>query len=217
MSVTLLRRRPRGEGGQVVGTLVLLVAFLLLALVTYVVLPLGAAGNDRARARTAADAAALAGAEELRTQWLAPLGPVFPGRLAYTIPVAFGETGQNAASRYANQNGSQLVGYDPSPSSGRVDVEVEANHTSNENESRRATSSAAAQMDINFESCSWDTPPPAVPVYEGGPPTFESTLECGEWSATYELVNDGVVYLTVTWVGDTLDSLYDDLEPRLVE
>lgn len=218
MSTMLLRRRPRGDDGQVVGALVLLVAFLLLALVTYVVFPLGAASNDRARARTAADAAALAGADQQRRAWLGPLGPVQPGVLSYTVPIVFAETGAADATVYADKNGSTVTRYSPSLSNGRVEVEVRAKHTTNEEERvRRATSAATAEMDIDFLSCSWDTPPPPVPVYEGGPPTFQSTLRCGGWSATYELANDGAVYLTIAWVGDTRDSLFKDLEPRLVK
>lgn len=215
MSVTLMRRRPRGDDGQVVGALVLLVAFLLLALVTYVVLPLGAAGNDRARARTAADAAALAGAEEMRTAWLN--GPVLPVVLQFPYPpTPLPNDGRAAATTYAASNGSTVTSYQFTPSSGVVEVEVEADHTSNENETRRATSAAAAEMDIDMSACRWrvGVPPSPVPV---GPPVFEDTLVCGAWEATYVITNGNGVYPTVSWVGKQMPQLYDDLEPRLVE
>ncbi|GAB4070200.1 hypothetical protein GCM10028777_34690 [Angustibacter speluncae] len=216
MSTMLLRRRPRGDDGQVVGALVLLVAFLLLALVTYVVFPLGAASNDRARARTAADAAALAGAEEMRTAWLN--GPVLPVVLQFPYPpTPLPNDGRAAATTYAASNGSTVESYSFNRSSGVVEVSVRANHTTNENEPvRRATSAAAAEMDIDMTGCRWrnGVPPSPVPY---GPPTFTDTLVCGAWEATYLITNGNGVYPTVSWVGKQMPQLYDDLEPRLVK
>ncbi len=208
-------RRLRGDDGQVVGALVLLVAFVLLALVTYVVLPIGAASNDRARARTAADAAALAGAEELRTAWLN--GPVMFGVLQFPYPpTPLPNDGRAAATAFAASNGSSVTSYDFARSSGHVHVEVRANQTSQENQVRRATSEATAEMDIDMTGCRWrnGVPPSPVPY---GPPTFTDTLVCGAWEATYLITNGNGVYPTISWVGDTMTSLYDDLEPRLVE
>jgi hypothetical protein len=205
-----------------VGALVLLVAFLLLALVTYVVFPLGAAGNDRARARTAADAAALAGAEEIRTTWLNT--QVLPGLLVWNAggtaritPPVTPSSGSGAASGYAASNGSQITRYNASPATGRVAVVTRANHTSNENTTQRATSAATAEMDIDFSTCTWSvTVQPPQPPAPGGVPTFPDTLTCGSWSADY-LINNVGPTLTISWVGKQMPQLYDDLEPRLVE
>ncbi len=217
MAAPLGRTRPRGDDGQAVGALILLVAFLLLALVTYVVFPLGAASNDRARARTAADAAALAGAEEIRTTWLNT--SVLPGLLQFPLeplPPVTPASGMASAQGYAAKNGSSIRRYNVNPSAGQVEVEVEANQTTNENTTERATSEATAEMDIDFDGCDWDDKTLPVPVPQGGPPFITRTLTCGSWSATYNIANLTASFPTVNWIGKQMPQLYADLEPRLV-
>jgi hypothetical protein len=210
------RRRPRDDDGQMAAAMVIFLGMTVLAFFVVALVPVGAATNERSRSQTAADAAALAGAEEIRTQWVNV--STFPGVLTYPLvplPPVTPASGAAAATGYAAQNGSHVLEYRANPASGRVYAKVESNSAAYP-EHGRSVSEATAEMDADFLGCRWDDPVPPPPVPQGGPPLFDRTLTCGAWEATYQIANTVGLYPTVMWVGTTMTDLYDDLEPRLV-
>lgn len=209
-------RRLRGDDGQMAPAMVIFLGCTVLAFFVVALVPVGAATNERSRSQTAADAAALAGAEEIRTQFVQ--ASTFPGVLQFPLmplPPVTPASGSAAASTYAALNGSHVLQYRANPASGRVYVEVESNSAAYP-EHGRSVSEATAEMDVDFAGCRWDDPVPPPPVTSGGPPFFTRTLGCGAWQATYNIANGTALYPTVNYIGTTTTRLYDDLEPRLV-
>lgn len=229
-------RRPTGDGGQMMAALVIALAVTLLAFVVIAVVPIGAATNEKTRSQTAADAAALAGAEALRTRWVdedtAPnvgLGVQFyPGRgRSFRGPA---DDARSQAESYARQNGARITGYSLVRGRGEVRVEVENDYAAYP-ERGRATSRATADMDINFSRCRWsdERPPGFLTIEEAAAvgattdPTFTVTLTCGDWEVEYEVVNSSVALFKITGyppgraLGLYKKDLRDALEPRLVD
>lgn len=212
-------RRPRGEDGQMAVAFIIFTAMLVLAFFVVALVPVGASTNERSRSQTAADAAALAGAEEARTMWVYTITK--PKLLLFSIgppPGSMIGVGNASASTYAMQNGSRVTtsGLEPASGTFRADVEsLDAAYP----EHGKAVAGAEAKMDINFDGCRWDNPlpDPPPPPAGTGPPFFERTLICGRWSASYVIENLPPAYPTFSYAGDTADALFDDLEPRLVK
>lgn len=212
-------RRPRGEDGQMAVAFIIFTAMLVLAFFVVALVPVGASTNERSRAQTAADAAALAGAEQARTTWV--YTTTFPGLLSFLlgpVPPVTTLTGSAGANTYAAQNKATVLDYRMNPSQGTTYARVQHN-TAAYPEHGRAEAEATAEMDIDFSDCRWDNPAPEPPPPPAGtgPPFFNRTLTCGAWSASYVVANVPGVYMTTTYVGDTALGLYDDLEPRLVK
>lgn len=209
-----------GDDGQMMTPLVIFLGFTVLAYLTIALVPVGAATNERSRSQTAADAAALAGAEEIRTTWVYSI--TFPGVLTYPagpLPGAVNPgSGSSSATSYAAGNGSHVISYRVSPARGQVYTKVESNSSAYP-ENGRALSEATAEMAAGFSGCLWDNPVPPTPL-PYGPATFERTLTCGAWQASYVLgnVSTGAIYPTLAYAaGDAPDDLFHDLEPRLVD
>jgi hypothetical protein len=137
-----------------------------------------------------------------------------PGLLRFGSPVPRllpSGTGSGAAVSYASANGSSVTSYGADVRRGRATVVVRSD-TSAFPENGSAESRAVAQVRADLPGCRWDDPLPDL-----AQPVFERTLECGEWEATYLIANDGLLYPTLSYVGDTRDGLLEDLEPRLVD
>ncbi len=198
--------------------LVIFIGMLMLSFLVVVVVPFGAATDEKSRSQRAADAAALAGAQEIRTQWVdlsTAVGVlVFP--LLPTPPVA-PFSGSGSATSYASVNQGQVVRYDVTPGQGRVFARVR-NTDPAYPATGTAESESTVEMDISFNGCRWDNPIPPSPPGSGGPPFFDRTLICGEWRASYRIVNSPGSYRTVSYAGgDSRTGLYEDLEPRIIE
>ncbi len=225
-------RRLRDESGQMMTALVIGLAFTLLAVVVVAVVPVGAATNEKTRSQTAADAAALAGAQAVRERWVDE--DTAPGRLFYDddpgrgggvglhLGVLRGD-GRLAAADYARLNDATLERYEVVPGQGEVEATVENTYQAYEDRGRaRSSATAEFRTDIDFRSCRWEGRLPTDPTIEStppGPPTFTATLTCGDWEADYVVVNSSVALFKVQGyaVGLTRKALYDDLEPRLVD
>ncbi|MCY7394718.1 MAG: pilus assembly protein TadG-related protein [Nocardioides sp.] len=218
---TAIRRGRLGrrgdDAGQMVAPLVIFLGFTVLAFIVVALVPVGAATNERSRSQTAADAAALAGAEEARTIFSStstvpgPLLLFLPGE-ANLLPPFTGATGLASANSYAALNGSSVENYNLGVGSGRVYAKVQSNTAAYE-EHGRAVAEATAEMDISFE-CTWSGVLPGA-YFPSGAPTFTVTLQCGQWSATYTVLNEPG-YATISY-DTTPQGIYDDLEPRLVD
>lgn len=147
-----LRGRVSGDEGQM--TLVL-VAFML-ALFVGASLVVKFAGGERvsAQARTAGDAAALAGLESVRTALLDRLadGDVDLRSLACG-------TGEGEAADYADRNDGRLADYCYDPVRGRVDVTVTVRRRSGASEEQRSAAKFAV-----LPSCRIVAPPEPTPT-----------------------------------------------------
>lgn len=213
-----LARRVRGDDGQMMAPLVIFLGITILAFTVSILVPVGAATNERSRSQTAADAAALAGAEELRKDWVYRV--TAPVLLTMAIPPVHLSDGRASATTYASTNGSRVTSYSFDRSS-TVRVEVESNTAAfperNPSRSSRAEARSTVEMDVDFSACRWSAPPEPPPPPAGtGLPVFERTLTCGEWSASYLITNVPGSWPTASYVGTTPLQLFDDLEPRIV-
>ncbi len=206
----------RDDQGQMMAPLVIFLGISVLSFFAVALFPIGAATNEKSRSQTAADAAALAGAEEIRTQWVDV--STRPGLLIFPlvpIPPVTPVSGSASAASYAQQNDAHVIAYYATPTRGRTYAKVRNNYRAYDDRGY-AESEATAEMDANFLGCRWDdyTLPSPLPY---GPPTFTRTLNCGDWEATYLITNGNGYYPTISYVGTTSERLFDDLEPRLVE
>lgn len=222
-------RRPRDDSGQMMTALVIGLCMTLLAFLVVALVPVGAATNEKTRSQTAADAAALAAAERIRTRWVdvdtEALGLFHPagGNPGRALGLGLGMHGRGAAESFAASNDARVVSYSAALGRGRVSVEVENTYSALEGTeygaAGRARSTAEAEMDADFEGCRWSERPPGLPTLESTPPgpdTFEATLTCGAWSAEYTVSNSAVLMFPVLDRVSPRSRLYDALEPRLV-
>lgn len=147
--------------------LLLLVVVVALALIVLVAFPLGAATDQKTRSRTAADAAALAGAQSVREAWMAVTAPGVLGFPAVPAPPA--AAGGGPAADYAGRHQAALTRYELS-GDGTVYARV-VNTDNTLDVAARAESDAVAAMAITFSACGWDDArPPLVPRRELLPP-----------------------------------------------
>ncbi|MGF1661191.1 MAG: pilus assembly protein TadG-related protein [Kineosporiaceae bacterium] len=140
--------------------LLLLVVLVVLGLVVLFTLPLGAATDQKTRSRTAADAAALAGAHAAREEWVYLLSA--PGTFAFpTVPGIAASAGGGPAGDYAGRHQAVLTGYQL-----RGDGTVYSRVRNTDDTDRldgQAESDATAALPISFDACEWDnTSPPLV-------------------------------------------------------
>jgi hypothetical protein len=197
--------------------LVIALAMALLSFLVIALAPIGAATNEKTRSQTAADAAALGGAEEIRRTWVDV--STRPRILLYPQPPrppVLPYSGLGGAQSFAAANDARLTGYRADPARGRV--EAEATNTYAYDPGRGfADSDATVEMDIDFSGCFWTNPVPPPPPNAGGPPVFDRTIRCGAWTASY-VVDNIPGYPTISYSGgDNRRKLFDDLEPRIVE
>lgn len=210
--------RLRDDDGQMMAPFVLFLGVTILAFTVSILVPVGAATNERSRSQTAADAAALAGAEQLRTDWVFRI--TAPTLLTMQIPPVHSTDGRASATTYAQSNGSRVIqyGFDDVDS---VYAKVESNTAAfpgrNPSSRPRAQAESTVEMDVDFTGCRWSAPPEPPPPPAGtGPPVFERTLTCGDWSASYVVTNVPGSWPTASYVGTTPRKLFQDLEPRIV-
>jgi hypothetical protein len=161
----LRTRRGQGEGGAAALSLIVTGMVLSLAIVLFMALPITQASDRKAANRTAADAAALAGAEAIRDNLGIALtsGPFQGSFDDYLLTI---DLGQSEASEYAERNGSTLIEYDASVDglAWEVFARVEGDPV-REQDDLRPESQATAR--IGFPDCS--TPEQEEPEPTGEP------------------------------------------------
>lgn len=147
-----LPSRTHDERGAAASALLVTALLIGFAAFVYLAVPFGTAVDAKAQNRTAADAAALAGAEGVREDLLASIGSDgVPGSWT-DLPGAAG-LGQPAAAEYAALNGGRLVEYWFDPVDGTAHATVEGRGFDGE----PSRSSAVAQVDL--PSCEALEPP----------------------------------------------------------
>lgn len=104
-----LRRRAEDDSGQVATGLIICAVLALVAVTFWVMLPIGSAVNQKSSAQNAADAAALAGADDVIEHVIQdvstlPVGPFEPKTF-------FCGLGESDARRLAQSNGAHVTSY----------------------------------------------------------------------------------------------------------
>jgi len=195
----------------------------LVAVTTLGVLRLGAAVDESGQARTAADAAALGGATDIRDGLVETLaGLRSPDDLLDLFPCGAGRDG---ALELAARNGADVTSYCYDALADRVEVTVR-NRASGDPATGVATSSAVASVGLAPAGCTWDPDPSATPSGPpgdggggggdgGGDEAGVLTLTCGDLTVEFEMGDDGLALKTPP--EELARAVEDLLEPRLVE
>ena len=140
----MTRHHHRHEERGAAATALLVTALLVgLAIFVYIAVPYGTASDAKAGNRTAADAAALAGAESARDDLLAVIAADgIPGAWADVSGVS--GLGGAAAAEYAGYNGARIVEYYFDASDGTASATVEGDAVQGE----VPRSEAVAEVDL---------------------------------------------------------------------
>lgn len=196
-----------------------------LALFAYVAVPFGVASDAKAQNNTAADAAALAGAEAAQSDLV---GMITSGAFVTHGAQLSAGAGLPAAQEYAAHNDAQVVEYYFDPVSGQAHVTVEGHPA----EGQVSRSEAVAEIDLpDCDLGVLPTPPPVPSPSEnppgGGPPSgppdeppgpLDHDIDCGgmDLDAQVQYDENGLPQVTVD--PDDLSDLVAGLdEPRLVD
>lgn len=223
---------PRTEEGAAASALLVTAVLVGFAIFVYMAIPLGSAVDAKARNRTAADAAALAGAEGVREDLLASIGSDgVPGSWS-DLPGAAG-LGRHAAERYAAYNDARLVAYHFDPYDGTAHVEVEGQEV----DGQLSRSRAVAQVDL--PQCeAMDPPAPPTPPAEDDvdgpgdgkpaddeppapppPPAdpVDVSVDCGGFDLVFQVRHTLEGDLEVHFPPGQLGKIRDAMDVRLVD
>jgi len=227
--------RRREDDGQVATAVMVVVTVAVVAVTGLGVLRLGAAVDERGQAQTAADAAALGGAEAVREGLPALFAAVRSAQDLDGVADALTcGVGQEAAVELAAANGAEVTSYCYDSSADRVEVEV-ANRATGDAATGTATATAAAGLGLLIDDCTRapdpsataspgpepgaEPDPEAEPDPAAGPEPSqpaEITLTCGDVTVEFEPADGGGLRLA-TPPEELAEQLEDAFEPRLVE
>jgi hypothetical protein len=217
-----LAGRGRGDDGQVATAVMIVVTVGLVAVTGLGVLRLGAAVDERGQAQTAADAAALGGAEAAREGLPALFAAVRSAEDLEAIGDALTcGVGREGAVELASANGAEVTSYCYDSFTDRVEVEV-VNRATGDAATGTATAGAVASLGLLIDECTRSPDPSATPSAEPGPEPSEPpepgevTLACGDLTVEFEQADDGELRL-VTPPEELAERLESAFEPRLVE
>lgn len=177
------------ERGAATLSLILTLCILVVAFAVFYTTRIGKFGAQESTLQTAADAAALAGAQEIVSQ--------APGQVVSSIRTGSGfagTLGQSAASEFAQRNGATLIRYRYLAASDRIEVTVRSQNALVSGARESAT--ASAQVGLRLQACVVGPAPspspstPASPSTPGGspsprpttpPPTsYDTMADCGD-------------------------------------
>lgn len=164
-----MNRLRRDDGGQITTALVIVGTVLVVSL-GLLVTKLGQATDQRSQVQSAADAAALAGAQQIRHD--APLQILNAIRAGGGGNFVSG-MGHEKASELANRGGAQLVQYCYSPLDDTVTVAVDS--LNNSASGSPAKAGAVSQVGLALGDCKVPRPPPPPPATPSPSPTPMST------------------------------------------
>lgn len=226
---------PRTEEGAAASALLVTAVLVGFAIFVYMAIPFGSAVDAKARNRTAADAAALAGAEGVREDLLASIGSDgVPGSWS-DLPGAAG-LGRHAAERYAAYNDARLVAYHFDPYDGTAHVEVEGQEV----DGQLSRSRAVAQVDLpRCEAMDPPAPPPAEDEDDGPgddgpggagdddagpaeaatppPDPVDVSVDCGAFDLVFQVRYTPGGGLEVHFPPGQLGKIRDAMDVRLVD
>lgn len=200
-------------------TALLLLAFVVsIAFVFVAVLPLLKGTDQAARTQTAVDAAALAGAEDVRKKILNDLWTI--DSEASLASLLNSHDGRMAASQYAQRNGAELQSYQVEPLTGKIHVKV-AHSKKTRASGGHVKSVAEANLGLSLTHCKFgeeELPPEPVPPSDHEPDEDQAAEEEEEPQKefSYSFVCPGMPSFSDY---DEFDDLVQDvrqaLEPRL--
>lgn len=221
--------RMAGEAGQVVTTFVVCAVLAAISVLLFLLIPIGGAADQRSRAQTAADAAALAAAGELGGRFQSLLARGLLTETDLTDWLRCG-SGRDAAQDYASRNGADVAAYCYRPGDDRVVVEVRMQDPLATGQ--RAQARAAATTKLPIGRCRFDRrpplpslpplPPPPPPLPGAPPlpslppvsppplPDLPLLARCGSYELRFLLLGERG---QLKYVGGDLKDL---LKPRLV-
>jgi hypothetical protein len=157
----------RGEEGQLVMGLVILASIMAVFAMGIMLLPLGAASTERSAAQAAADAAALAGADEMGAQWRGQLTINFTGLdelfRALKAPGSCG-AGRPEADTFAQRNGAALTAYCAEWPHGTASATVRMRGTAISGTGAQARATASVGFDPALCVVPADFPPKPTPT-----------------------------------------------------
>lgn len=227
--VRLQARGVHADAGQVATSLVVCAILGALSVLLFFLIPVGGAADQRSRAQTAADAAALAAVGDVGGRFKALLAGGLSTEADLTRWLTCG-TGRDAAQVYASRNGADIAAYCYRHSLDRVVVEVKMQDALPNG--GRAQARAAATMKLPLGRCRFDRrpplpplpPPPSLPpLLPGAPPLpalppvsppplpdLPLVARCGSYELRFLLLGEEGL---LSYVGRDLDDL---LKPRLV-
>lgn len=162
-------RRRRREGGQAAMWLVLTVAICLLGLGVTAYSRLATAADEVSGLQTAADAAALAGAQSIAKDAPSALKDAILG--GSSLPCGLGRA---AAQDFAQRNDATVTSYCYSPVADKVEVTVRSERVLESGQ--RESTDAVAELGIKLGPCKLPDPPeePEEPEPEPTPTGTES-------------------------------------------
>lgn len=148
------RVRGRGDDGLATSAVLVVVSVGVVALLFVAVLPLLQGTEQAGRTQTSADAAALAGAQEVRRVALDHVGDVVLGLTTYGALLGPAR-GHTQAADYAGRNGAELAGYAQDP--WRDEVEVRTRLREQMPDGQRAERDATASLGVALARCAGDS------------------------------------------------------------
>lgn len=216
--------RARDDSGQVATGLIICAVLALVAITFWVMLPIGSAVNQKSGAQNAADAAALAGADNVIEHVISdlqtlPIGPFQPTTF-------FCGLGAGDAGRLAQENRAHVTSYCYDWRTDESTVEVASDKALSGGQHSQAR--AVARTGVPWGACHFvglpsPTPPPPTPTPGPTSPSTSPTptpssssppepvqLVCGGVTIDYDL-RDGHLVL------HDLQALRNMLKARLVD
>jgi hypothetical protein len=220
MAVSRSTRRPRldtrDDSGQVATGLIICAVLALIAIGFGVMLPIGSAVNQKSGAQNAADAAALAGADNVIQHVIEDIATLPDG--PFQPSAFFCGLGAADAGRLAQSNGAHVTSYCYDWRSDQATVEVEANKALSGGQHSKAR--AVAETGVPWDAChftgvptSTPTPTPTTkptPTPTSTEPPEPVALVCGGTTIAYDRKDGHLV------VHD-LAALRNVLKARLVD
>jgi hypothetical protein len=200
----------------VVTALLIVATIGLLMVALWIVIPIGQATDKRAKAQTAADAAALAGAQQARDELIAAMLTGYPVPVPVPTdpnpdpfePMLCG-VGATQAASYAEANDTQVTSYCFASALHQAQVRVRGNWAAKNGS--RAQAAADAELGRDIEPCHWG-PAPLPPAIVPG---AKLQLHCGTLRAWFTLdATTGRLRLDTT--ATPVSVVEDLLKPRLV-
>lgn len=214
--------RRRDEEGLAASALLVTGLLVGLAMFAFWAVPFTTAIDAKAKNRTAADAAAIAGAEGVREDLLTSIAADgVPG--AWTGLPGIAGLGRYPAEEYAALNDATLVSYYFDATDGTAHVQVRGRGVDGE----ASRSSAVAQVDL--PECEELEPPPLDdPVPDGppgpdgppsGPPTdpLDVSVDCGSFALDFQVryTEDGGIEILMP--PGQVAKVRDEMDVRLVD
>jgi hypothetical protein len=165
--------RTRDDSGQIATGLIVCAALGAVVLLVAVLLPLAGASDQRSRAQTAADAAALAAVQGLGRSVEDALARPLPFAGGRLQPLAGCPAGRPRAAELAGRNGAELTDYrhlSCGVSGRRTAVQVEVRMQQPLPSGHRSQARAAAQMGFPTAPCRLSPDPAAILAELTAPP-----------------------------------------------